>query len=85
MTAPRLSDERTGPRITLKMSCDGCRCERSESYAVQGDSGFRVYCAHPLRGSAHPERPGKYIGDTTWETPDWCPEIESALAARSKP
>lgn len=56
-----------GPKVTVKRSCSDCKACNSESYAVQGDSGHYVYCEHP----SLPER--KYIGDTHWDTPDWCP------------
>lgn len=56
-----------GPKVTVKRRCSDCKACNSESYAVQGDSGHYVYCEHP----SLPER--KYIGDTHWDTPDWCP------------
>lgn len=56
-----------GPKVTVKRSCSDCKACNSESYAFQGDSGHYVYCEHP----SLPER--KYIGDTHWDTPDWCP------------
>lgn len=57
--------KRVGPKLEIVASCSGCAFERSESYAVQGDSGHRVFCDHS---------DGKgYIGDTTWRTPSWCP------------
>lgn len=55
-----------GPKVQIKKSCYGCDCEKSERYAVQGDSGHRVYCSHPSVGK-------KFIADTNWETPNWCP------------
>lgn len=63
-----------GPKIEVKRSCTDCEVCQSESYAVQGDSGFRVYCAHP----SLPQR--KRIGDTAWSTPDWCPVIAEQVA-----
>lgn len=56
-----------GPKVTVKRRCSDCKACNSESYAVQGDSGHYVYCEHP----SLPER--KYIGDTNWNTPHWCP------------
>ena len=56
-----------GPKVTVRRSCSDCKACNSESYAVQGDSGHYVYCEHP----SLPER--KYIGDTRWDTPGWCP------------
>src|SRR3990167_5823198 len=56
-----------GPKVTVKRSCSDCKACNSESYAVQGDSGHYVYCGHP----SLPE--SKYIGDTNWNTPHWCP------------
>ena len=60
---------REGPRVVIKRYCDECRWVISEHYAVQGDSGYEVYCTHPSRPS------GNRIGDTTWSTPDWCPML----------
>lgn len=56
-----------GPKVTVKRRCSDCKACNSESYAVQGDSGHYVYCEHP----SLPE--SKYIGNTHWDTPDWCP------------
>lgn len=61
-----------GPRIEVKKRCSGCDYKKSESYAVQGDSGHDVYCTHPSVGK-------KYIGDTNWTTPPWCPAKRSLL------
>ncbi|WP_089215525.1 hypothetical protein [Sphingopyxis indica] len=58
-----------GPRVTVKASCFECRHCVSESYRVQSDSGSNVYCAHP----DFEQR--KRVGDTRWETPDWCPVV----------
>ena len=55
-----------GPRIEVKKRCSGCDYKKSESYVVQGDSGRDVYCTHPSVGK-------KYVGDTNWTTPAWCP------------
>lgn len=62
---------RVGPKLTVSASCSGCVHERSEHYAVQGDSGHNVTCAHP-------SSPGRHIGDTTWSTPSWCPEASTS-------
>lgn len=61
-----------GPKVTTHRSCFDCEVCVSESYRVQSDSGQDVYCTHPSLA----ER--KRIGDTNWETPDWCP---AAIAA----
>ena len=58
-----------GPKETVHRSCYTCKACQSDSYAVQGDSGHKVYCAHPSLA----ER--KRIGDTTWDTPAWCPAL----------
>jgi hypothetical protein len=60
---------RSGPLATTTLSCEGCVHEHSESYAVQGDSGFEVSCRHPDVNEGALRR----IGDTTWRTPKWCP------------
>lgn len=54
-----------GPTMSVTWTCHGCRHVENESYAVQGDSGFDVYCTAV--------QPKKHIGDTTWATPKWCP------------
>lgn len=59
-----------GPRITLKASCFDCPFVRSESYRVQSDSGHDVRCEHP--SFAKPKR----VGDTVWDTPDFCPVVD---------
>lgn len=56
-----------GPRIQIKASCFDCVHCISESYRVQGDSGYNVYCNHPK----FPEK--KHISSSSWNTPDWCP------------
>ena len=62
-----MGDKREGPLVTVTRSCSGCVHERSEAYAVQGDSGHIVSCAHPSLMA--PRR----IADTRWDTPAWCP------------
>jgi len=64
--------EREGPQVRIDASCSGCTHERNESYAVQGDSGFNVSCAHP-------NNPNRHIGDTTWRTPEWCPLLPISI------
>ena len=61
-----------GPKVTTQRSCFDCEVCVSESYRVQSDSGQDVYCTHPSLA----ER--KRIGDTNWETPDWCPAAITA-------
>ena len=65
-----MSQLQLGPIVTVSKSCNGCTAKRSESYAVQGDSGHDVYCTHPAVGKKH-------VGDTCWTTPGWCP-VEAA-------
>lgn len=66
-----------GPRITLKASCFDCPFVQSESYRVQSDSGHDVRCAHPSF-----DKP-KRVGDTVWDTPDFCPVADiPAIRAR---
>lgn len=75
--------KRIGPLLTIAASCDGCAYEHSESYVCQGDSGFRVFCiylvAYPV---GHPDGgKARRVGDTTWQTPTWCPLLAAAKAA----
>ena len=77
MSAPDATPARLGPKVTIERDCFGCAFERSERYAVQSDSGCDVKCTHPSHGDG-----GKYIGDTTWRTPDWCPVTTDATPAR---
>ena len=67
--------KREGPRVRIDASCFDCAYECSESYAVQGDSGHDVYCTHP----DVPGERAKHIGDTTWNTPEWCPLLVVAV------
>ena len=62
-----------GPRVIVRRRCGECKACSSASYRCQSDSGSSVYCEHP----SLPKR--KYIGDTTWETPGWCPALTAAL------
>lgn len=62
----------SGPRLRVVASCNGCQHVRSESYRVQGDSGTNVFCDHPRATE-------RVVGDTTWDTPKWCPEFSAAL------
>lgn len=55
-----------GPSI--RAMCHGCIHVQSERYQVQGDVGRDVSCTHPSIGV-------RTVGDTRWETPDWCPLI----------
>lgn len=75
-----MSEKRNGPRLTVKASCLGCEHEQSDSYAVQGDSGFQVFCGSldVIDQSAIGSR--RHIGDTTWDTPTWCPLLAQAIA-----
>lgn len=64
--------KREGPKVTISYSCSGCSHERSERYVRQGDSGYIVSCAlTTIR-----------VGDTNWETPDWCPLLTRAEVPR---
>ncbi len=62
---------RIGPRITILKSCSGCAYVVNERYATQGDSGHDVYCAFYNKDEP------KYIGDTKWDTPNWCPVMNT--------
>lgn len=71
--------KRNGPRVTVKLSCFDCRWETSSHYAVQGDSGCDVSCSHPERIGSEAR-----VGDTTWDTPKWCPLRGAALRAAAE-
>lgn len=60
-----------GPKVKIKASCFDCRHCKSTGYAVQGDSGHAVSCSLV----------DKRIGDTTWDTPTWCPLLAAAVDA----
>lgn len=66
------NDKQQGPMVRIEATCSGCVYVQSARYAAQGDSGCDVSCAHP-------NNPGKSIGDTTWCTPDWCPLLPLAI------
>jgi hypothetical protein len=70
-----MSGDRVGPHLHLSARCFGCKFERSVSYRCQSDSGHDIYCDHP-------EAQGRRVGDTNWNTPDWCPEGAAMLSAR---
>jgi len=72
--------KRPGPKLTIKATCFDCEHERSESYAVQGDSGCNVFCAHPDMVAESKLRSNRRIGDSTWDTPKWCPMLAGAIA-----
>jgi predicted RNase H-like HicB family nuclease len=66
---------RVGPHLTL--SCAGCLYAHEERYAAQGDSGCDVYCLHPALGR-------RFVADTAWKTPGWCP-VMAVPSAPSEP
>jgi len=69
-----MTNERSGPSVTVKRSCWGCKHCHTERYCVEEDSGNYVSCTHPHFGTKI-----KYIGDTSWDTPDWCPVAPSEV------
>lgn len=68
---------RIGPKLTLDATCYECIYKRSERYTAQGNSGADVYCVHP---SSLVDGKQRHVGDTTWRTPVWCPELPKAKA-----
>lgn len=60
-----------GPSTGITRSCFNCPACTSERYSVQGDSGHFVSCAHPAFAGEKEGR--RYIDDTKWNTPSWCP------------
>ena len=52
--------EREGPKVTVTLSCRGCKHEKSEYFCVQG---YDYSCTHPAIGD-------KAVGSNT---PKWCP------------
>lgn len=61
-----------GPSVKLELSCFECEhCHRTR-YICQGDSGTDVSCA----AMNH-----RTIGDTNWNTPNWCPYRHEAINA----
>lgn len=66
---------RVGPAIAVE--CHGCSFNRNERYVMQGDTGRDVFCTEP--SVAEPNGGDKYIGDTNWTTPEWCPFRIDAL------
>lgn len=71
-----MADKRTGPFLRVTATCSGCKYERTKGYRCQGDSGRDVYCDHP-------SSEGRHVGDTKWDTPDWCPEGAAMISARA--
>lgn len=58
-----------GPLIVAV--CSTCVHVRAARYDNQGDHGFDVSCSHPKVGA-------RDVGDTRWETPEWCPLLADA-------
>lgn len=85
-----MTGKREGPLTTIKRSCFDCAYEQAQKYFVEDgnseDSGHDVYCIHPAavdeenrireRNGLVGNRNRRYIGDTTWETPSWCPFLK---------
>lgn len=71
--------KREGPSVRIEARCSDCTYECSVGYAVQGDSGHNVFCTHPAAQVDGKER--RYIADTSWRTPDWCPLLAAAIAS----
>lgn len=67
--------KRKGPLAKITYTCSGCDYCTSEKYYCQGDSGTDVYCEHP----SFEEK--KSVGDTSWDTPNFCPHKKDALSA----
>lgn len=64
-----------GPEVEVKASCLNCTFMRCERYRRQGDSGWDVRCEHPSVGR-------EPIGDTTWQTPTFCPFLGGEIRRR---
>lgn len=62
--------DRIGPKVSLSLSCFDCIHCHTKSYTCQGDSGSTVSCG--AEGDRH-------IGDTSWNTPNWCPFKNEAI------
>ncbi len=59
-----------GPKITIHKSCfncDVCECE------PEATKPYIVYCDHEKFPKKRP------IGDRTWTTPNWCPELANEM------
>lgn len=72
-----------GPKLTLLASCAGCDLARGERYYYQNDTGIDVYCQHedaPVTQCFDKEVHG-FVGDSTWDTPRWCPLLAAARTA----
>lgn len=67
-----------GPKVQISFSCSNCEFCKSTYYNVQGDTGHDVYCDHPSFDAI------KRIGDTRWDTPDFCPYKIDALKGKIK-
>jgi hypothetical protein len=60
-----------GPTVRIELSCSECLHCKTKGYACQGDSGSDVYCNYD--GTL------RHIGDTRWDTPEWCPFRRDAI------
>lgn len=59
-----------GSKIKITASCFSCIHCKTESYKFQSDSGHDVYCIESGEK--------KFIGDSHWNTPEWCPFLSDA-------
>jgi hypothetical protein len=70
-------EKRAGPLVTIGARCTACSFCHSEYYSIEDgndiDSGHSVSCTHPDIGGH------RRIGDTTWDTPSWCPMLKLAI------
>jgi hypothetical protein len=66
---------RIGPSVELELSCFECEHCHTSRYTCQGDSGSDVSCA----AMNH-----RAIGDTCWDTPEWCPFRAEAIKAMAE-
>lgn len=76
-----------GPRINIAASCFDCKYETSERFSCQGDSGADVYCTHPNNGNPNPHanhRHHRHVSSYSWNTPNWCPLLAQAIAAKTQ-
>lgn len=63
---------REGPKVTVRLSCDGCAFLFAEHHRVEGNGGDLVVSAKCLHGGA---ARGICVAEPDVCTPRWCPLI----------
>lgn len=74
------SEKTDGPIIGISGNCYWCRHPKvvSSSCHASGPLGLDMHCVHPSCND-------RYIGGSTYSTPNWCPMLDKALEGHLAP